>query len=73
MAFIPPSGREVTRDVKATYVQKGSTLRMQWEGAGVTTGTIEGNQFTMTNEDMVLVYRLTSAHGKTSTPRPGSI
>jgi hypothetical protein len=30
---------------------------MQWEGAGTTVGTVEGNDFTMNNEGMVFVYR----------------
>lgn len=54
--FVPPSGKEVTRDVSATYTQEGSKLTMRWQGAGVTTGTLEGNTFTMDNEGMVFVY-----------------
>ncbi len=55
--FVPPSGSEVTREVNATYTKEGSKLTMQWKGAGITTGTIEGNTFTMDNEGMVFVYR----------------
>jgi len=55
--FVPPSGQEATRDVSATYTKEGSKLTMQWQGAGMTTGTIEGNTFTMDNEGMVFVYR----------------
>lgn len=55
--FVPPSGKEVTRDVSATYTREGSKLTMQWQGAGMTTGTIEGNTFTMDNEGMVFVYK----------------
>jgi hypothetical protein len=54
--FVPPSGKEATRDVSATYTKEGSKLTMQWQGAGMTTGTIEGNTFTMNNEGMVFVY-----------------
>ncbi len=57
MVFVPPSGSEATRDVKATYTLDGTTLRMQWEGAGKTMGSVLGNTFTMTNEGMVLVYQ----------------
>ncbi len=57
MVFVPPSGTEVTRDVSATYTNDGSKLTMQWQGAGKTVGTIDGNTFTMENEGMVLVYR----------------
>jgi hypothetical protein len=55
--FVPPSGQEATRDVSATYTKEGSKLTMQWQGAGMTTGTIEGNTFTMDNEGMVFVYK----------------
>jgi hypothetical protein len=30
---------------------------MKWEGAGITTGTIDGDTFTMDNVEMVFVYR----------------
>ena len=57
MVFVPPPGTEVTREVRATYTRDGARLTMQWEGAGTTVGTVEGNTFTMNNEGMVLVYR----------------
>jgi hypothetical protein len=55
--FVPPSGQEATREVSATYTRQGAELTMQWQGAGHTTGTLEGNTFTMDNEGMVFVYR----------------
>jgi len=55
--FSPPSGKKVTREVKATYTQEGSTLDMQWIGAGRTTGTVKGNTFTMNNEGMIFSYK----------------
>ena len=55
--FVPPTGTEATREVSATYTKEGSKLTMQWQGAGTTTGTVEGNTFTMDNEGMVFVYR----------------
>jgi hypothetical protein len=55
--FVPPGGGEQTQEVSATYTKEGSKLTMQWQGAGMTTGTIDGNTFTMENEGMVLVYR----------------
>ena len=55
--FVPPSGSATTNEVSATYTKEGSKLTMQWQGAGRTTGTIEGNTFTMDNEGMVFVYR----------------
>ena len=57
MVFSPPSGSEASKEVKATYTRQGATLTMRWEGAGTTTGTVEGDTFTMNNEGMVLVYR----------------
>jgi len=57
MVFVPPSGQEIARVVKATYTRQGTTLSMQWEGAGTTNGTVEGDMFTMNNEGMVLTYR----------------
>jgi len=57
MVFVPPSGAEATREVSATYTKDGSKLTMKWKGAGTTTGTIQGNTFTMENEGMLLVYK----------------
>ena len=55
--FTPPSGEKIERQVKATYTQKGSKLNMKWIGAGQTTGTIEGDAFTMDNHGMIFVYK----------------
>ena len=55
--FVPPTGSELEREVAATYTRDGSKLTMQWKGAGMTVGTLEGNNFTMDNEGMVFVYR----------------
>jgi hypothetical protein len=55
--FVPPSGTETTNEVSATYTREGAKLTMQWKGAGTTTGTVEGNTFSMNNEGMMLVYR----------------
>ena len=57
MVFVPPSGAEATREVSATYTREGAKLNMQWKDAGQTTGTIEGDTFSMDNEGMVLAYR----------------
>jgi hypothetical protein len=57
MVFIPPNGQEVVREVKATYTQTGGKLRMKWAGAGLTTGTVKDNTFTMDNEGMLLSYQ----------------
>jgi hypothetical protein len=55
--FSLPSGGKTSREVKATYTREGSKLTMKWEGAGMTTGTIEGDTFTMNNEGMIFAYR----------------
>ncbi len=57
MTFVPPSGKEVTLERKATYTRDGQRLDMQWEGAGRTTGTVQGKVFTMNNEGMVFAYK----------------
>ncbi len=51
------AGRDAAIEVKATYKREGPKLTMTWQGAGTTTGTIEGDTFTMNNEGMALVYR----------------
>ena len=56
VAFSLPSGEEASREVKATYTREGSTLTMDWEGAGTTTGGVESDTFTMNNEGMVFHY-----------------
>jgi hypothetical protein len=55
--FSPQSGYEVSRVANAIYTRNGSELKMRWEGAGNTTGTIEGDTFTMDNHGMVFVYK----------------
>jgi len=57
MNFSVPGRGDLSREVKASYTQKGAELTMQWEGAGMTRGQINGNQFTMTNEGMILSYQ----------------
>jgi hypothetical protein len=56
MVFVPPSGTETTREVAATFRTEGSKVSMQWTGAGVTFGTLNGKTFTMNNEGTVLAY-----------------
>ena len=58
-AFVTPSGEAQSREVSATYTRDGSKLTIQWEGAGVTTGTVEGDTFTMENEGQLFLYRKT--------------
>lgn len=55
--FVPPGRDAMTREVSATYTKDGAFLTMQWEGAGITTGTVNEETFTMDNEGMLFVYR----------------
>ena len=57
VVFSMPSGGDSSREVKASYTRQGSKLTMQWEGAGTTTGSVEGDTFTMNNEGMIFAYR----------------
>jgi len=58
-AFVMASGQAQSREVNATCTRDGSRLTMQWQGAGVTNGTIEGDTFTMENEGQLFLYRKT--------------
>lgn len=55
--FKPASRKKLTREVSAACTQDGKTLTMNWEGAGITVGTIEDHIFTMNNEGMIFVYK----------------
>jgi hypothetical protein len=57
IAFSTPTSGEMVREVKAKYTREGSKLTFQWEGAGTTTGRVEGASFTMENEGSVFAYR----------------
>lgn len=57
VVFSPPAGGEVAREVQAKWTRQGSSLTMDWEGAGTNGGTLEGNTFTMNNEGMIFTYR----------------
>ena len=62
MSFTPPSGVDAVREVKATFARQGAgEFSMQWEGAGMTVGTLAGDTFTMNNEGMIFVYRAVSS------------
>jgi len=39
------------------HIDQHRIMRKFWQGAGTTTGTIEGNTFTMENEGMVFAYK----------------
>lgn len=57
ITFSTPTGSEMVREVKATYIREGAKLTMKWEGAGMTIGHVEGDSFTMDNEGIVFAYR----------------
>ena len=57
ITFSMPKHDDMVREVKATYTINGTDLTMQWQGAGMTMGHVEGNRFTMTNEGMVFSYQ----------------
>lgn len=48
---------DIERAVAATYTVSGTQLTMRWQGAGTTTGNVEGANFTMNNEGMIFAYR----------------
>ena len=54
--FIPPDGDEITREVRAKYRVEDSRVIMQWEGAGMTEGKVEGDVFVMDNHGMIFEY-----------------
>lgn len=62
--FGKAGGAEILREVNATYTREAATLRMQWEGAGTTSGTIEGDRFEMNNEGLVFTYRKQAPPGR---------
>ena len=51
------AGRDAAIEVKATYTREGPKLTMKWQGAGMTSGTVAGDTFTMNNEGMIFAYR----------------
>ena len=55
--FVLPSGEAVSREMNGTWTRDGSRLTMLWQGAGLTTGAIEGATFTMDNEGQLFAYR----------------
>ncbi len=55
--FAVPPHPDIHRDVQATYTQTGAELTMRWQGAGMTTGRVNDNEFTMNNEGMIFFYR----------------
>jgi len=57
MLFSVGSQKDMDLERKANYTSQGAELTMQWEGAGMTLGSVHENTFFMTNEEMVYCYR----------------
>ncbi len=57
MAYGFPDGREGGRDFRGTWTREGVSFVLRWEGAGVTTATLDGDTLTMDNEGFAFVYR----------------
>ena len=55
--FAVPPHPDIHREVNATYTQTGAELTIRWQRAGITTGQVNGNEFSMDNEGMVFLYR----------------
>ncbi len=53
LIFAFPSVGNCSPEAKAIYTRQGSKFTMLWEGAGSTTGTVEGDMFTMNDMGMV--------------------
>ena len=57
MSYTNPSGGTISRDFTGTYTSQGSDFNLNWEGAGQTKVTIEGDTLTLNNEGMLFVYQ----------------
>ena len=65
MSYRLASGEVASRDFSGTYTRDGSRFSLQWEGAGITTATLEDNTFTMNNEGLLFAYRKLPAKNRT--------
>jgi hypothetical protein len=57
LTYRMPDGQVATRDSSGSYTREGSSFKLQWNGAGVTTGTLEGSTFTIEDDGLRCVYR----------------
>ncbi len=57
MDFQIPGGTRQSSNFEGTYTIEGSEFRLKWEGAGITTGTLEGNKFSFNNEGMIFTFQ----------------
>jgi len=73
MVFVPPSHKEASVETAASYTLGGPDLHrldMQWEGAGSTDGTVDGDTFTMENEGMLFEYSKSPGPGPATSSTP---
>jgi hypothetical protein len=56
MTYAGPGGKAVTRDFRGTYSTTGEGIRMVWDGAGVTTATVDATRLVLMNEGMAFAY-----------------
>lgn len=57
MTYGMPGGGSTSRYSNGTYAKNETGFAFNWEGAGQTNVTIEGNKLTMDNEGMLFVYQ----------------
>ena len=50
-------GKVTKRDSSGSYTKEGSSFRLEYTGRGTATATLEGNTFTVNDDDLKLVYR----------------
>ncbi len=56
MTYRTTPGNSTTREFTGTYTLTENTLRFDWEGAGVTPGTLNGSVVTINNEGLLFAY-----------------
>jgi hypothetical protein len=56
MTYATSPGNSITRDFSGSYTLEGDNLHFEWEGAGTTPGTLNGDTLTFTNEGVVFAY-----------------
>jgi len=57
MSYRNPSGAIGENNLEGTYTVEGSEFRLQWQGAGITLGTLDGDSFSFNNEGMVFTFQ----------------
>lgn len=57
MTYRMPDGKVGNRGSSGSYTRQGSSFKLEWKGAGVTLGTLEGNTFTIDDDGLKCAYR----------------